>query len=815
MRRFVTFFFLVFLTIPFGVSLSGCSKGTATVYCNGADSGPIVGQLYNITLQPQLYGISLNQGEMGQVTSPTAKDCKGSSVSTSGFQYGVFLPSGQPDITVADVNPTTGHLCAGTWNRNSGAGIADYTTCIPTGKSGTVYVTASSGGVTSNSVPIYVHPVVTNVVLGAPSVDCLNDPATNCSPATANSLATASGQQASCTVLANGCCAQPIAISSATPYSGNSCLSQNQTGQLAARVYAGAGNTLQNISCLAGHLSYTPQTAAIVNIDQNGVATAAAPGSTLIVSNLSNASSSAGFFSTCPPVNIALTVPTGANSSTTNATVNQNFAQPISAIVTDKNGTTLTGINLQYVSTSQKTLPNTTTATITPTFPGAASVTAMCVPSTCNPSPFNAIGLYGNGLQVASNPVNITTPGTNSTYLYIASTQSFYIVPIDFTTGTLGSPVRLPYLPNSIAISNDGAFLYLGSATEFMEVNAATNTLTHEDPTIPGYVLGVSPDGATVVIADTFHQLVYLVSTTGSVSTQYGLVSTNVANLHATFSPDSSTVYITDGNQLLVHSSSTGWASLTGATNPGLTTPVTDAAVTVPSLGAFFAGATTTARGTCPITTVTTVNGQPTTSNLFYPSAGVTGPTTDRIAATNDGLHMLGATVTPTATLTDIAINSLNTTNSANPGQCPPAGTGLTFATTPVLTTVIPGLTATAITGVIPATDSSVAFVTYTGSGGVLPLYQPSASGPGTLSSVTLATASGSPAPVAPVTGVFSSDNTTFYVGTSGDNLVHILTRNTNGTFQDATPPIAPKLTDANGNVVVPNLLAQRPRKQS
>jgi len=66
---------------------------------------------------------------------------------------------------------------------------------------------------------------------------------------------------------------------------------------------------------------------------------------------------------------------------------------------------------------------------------------------------------------------------------------------------------------------------------------------------------------------------------------------------------------------------------------------------------------------------------------------------------------------------------------------------------------------------------------------------------------------------VAPVAGVFSADNTTFYVGTSGDNLVHILTKGTAG-FQDGlTTPIAPKLTDTNGTVVIPNLLVQRPRK--
>ena len=60
--------------------------------------------------------------------------------------------------------------------------------------------------------------------------------------------------------------------------------------------------------------------------------------------------------------------------------------------------------------------------------------------------------------------------------------------------------------------------------------------------------------------------------------------------------------------------------------------------------------------------------------------------------------------------------------------------------------------------------------------------------------------------------GVFSTDNSTFYVGTSGDNQVHLITQGTNG-FADTVKPIAPKLQDQNGNIVVPNLLVQRPRK--
>jgi len=808
MRRFVTLVFLLLFTIPFGISISGCSKKTATVFCNGGDSGPVVGQLFSIALQPKLYGISLNNGEIGQVSQPASTDCKGSAVTVNTYIYGTT------DMTLADVEPSNGRLCAGTWNRNTGGGIADYTTCNPTGKSGIAYITASAQGAASNPIAVYVHPVVTSVVLGAPSTDCTGDPATNCAPTAINSSVTnaslscpVSGMYPNNPLMSNGCCMHaPSVVLGLPTFSGLSCVSQTNTALLTSRIYSGtiAQNNQQNISCQAGYLTYTPQTSAIVSIDQNGVATAQAPGSTVITATLSNAGSSAGFFATCPPASITLSTPSGSN----NITVNQNFTQAITPTVLDTNGVTLTGVTLSYVSTTPMTLPSSATPAITPIFPGAGAIVAMCQPPACNPSPFNQIGLFGNGTPVVSNALNVTTPGTNTTVLYIGSTQSQYIVPVDFTSSTLGAPVRLPYVPNSMVISNDGSTIYMGSATELMTFNATTNSLSNQDLTASGPVLAISPDGSTLVISDPIRQLVYLYGSTGGITTSYGGVGT-----HAEFSPDSSTVYITAGNQILVHSAFTGWTSISSSA-----IPATDVAVAVPDLGAFFAGTTTTARGNCPVTTVTSSNGQPSTTNVLYPDAAVTGPQTDRLAATNDGKHVVGVTVSSagTATLTDLSISSLNTgSTAANAGACPANGTALKFTTTPVQTVILPGITAGSITGVVPSSDSSNVFVTYAYTGaavdGTLPLYQPAATGAGTLSSVTLST-SGATAPLAPVAGVFSSDNLTFYTGTTGDNLVHILTKS-GSSFADTTKPINPLLPGTTGTFAPPNLLVQKPRK--
>jgi hypothetical protein len=818
MRRFVTGLALLLFAVPFGISINGCGKKGATVtYCNGGDTGPQVGQLETITLGPKIYGISLNQAQIGQASTPAGTDCKGTTVSASSYTYGTT------DMTIADIQPTTGKLCGGTWNKNSGGGVADYTTCIPTGKSGIAYITATANGISSNPLPVYVHPVVTSVVLGAPSTDCEHNPSTNCSPAATNSNLAASAA-ISCTVAyANGCCSNAAAAAQvlAPAYTATGCLSQRVTGQLAAQVFAGTEGNQTNISCLVGHLSYAAQSASVVTIDQNGVATAQQPGSTIIDATISQAGSSAGFFSTCPPTDISLSYP-GSTTGTTNILVNQNNTQPITATVTDKNGTSLTGLALEYVSTTPITIPASSNGTVTPVFPGEASITAICQPPSCNTAPQSEIGVYGNGKPITSKSVSVTTPGVNSTFLYIASTDSQYLVTQDFTQSNIGAPVRLPYVPNSMVISNDGSSIYLGSSTELMVVSSVSSVVSRQDTTVRGQVLSVSPDNSTIVISDPVRNQVYLYTSAGAVSSTYGGTGT-----HAAWSPDSQTVYIAAGDQILVYSKFSGWKQIP------LTVPVNDVAVTVPAVGAYFSGTTTTARGYCPATTTSGTTAPPAASNQFYPPADSAAAITDRLAATNDGFHILGATAgtltSPASapTLSDIQVNlapvSAGTATNPNPAGslspsggivCPANGSALTF-TNSVYSTPLAGIVPTSINGILPTSDSKVAFITYNGTGGVLPYYVPStAGGLGTYSTVTLKGA------IAPEGGTISADNKTVYVGTSGDNLVHIVSVGTPAAATGAVPPAQtgtiipalPSFSGTNGPIAVPNLLVEKPR---
>ena len=199
-------------------------------------------------------------------------------------------------------------------------------------------------------------------------------------------------------------------------------------------------------------------------------------------------------------------------------------------------------------------------------------------------------------------------------------------------------------------------------------------------------------------------------------------------------------------------------------------------------------------------------------TNFFFPPADNSAAVTDRVAGHNDGLHILGATVTGGATLQDLKVAIAGVTpatiSGTTPGvACPASGAGLKFLST--YTSVHLGVAATAITGVLPTSDSSLAFMTYTGASGLLPEYAPQS---GTISYIPL-----SGTATAPIAGVLSADNTILYVGTTGDNLVHLITRN--GSTATDTSAVAPNLVAAPGQSVsagtaVPvNLIVQKPRK--
>jgi hypothetical protein len=774
LRRILVVCLFFLFALPVGVSLSGCGKSSLGNFCTGS-SGARIGDAQNITLQPTVGGISMGFAQTASVATPSATDCQNNTVTVAKYTFSTS------NGNIADVNPTTGALCAGQWNRNNASGIPDFTFCTSTNQSGVAELTASGSGANSNKVLVYVHPQITSITLGVASTNCTTDPATNCPQYTASTTTTAA------------------------PYVPNTCISFNQSRQLVARFFAGS----QNITYNAGHATFTSQTGGLVTFENtSGVATALAPGTTVVTATIAQSTSTAGLISVCPPKTITISTPNTVNNA---VTVNPNNTEPITAVVTDINGIQITGLTLTVTSTTPTSIPASSSG-ITPVFPGTAAINAFCLPPTCNPSPFGNVGLLGTGKPVVSNTLTTTTPGSNSTRLWIGSTDSIYLVPVDLTTSVVPSPTKLPYTPNSMIISQNGLTIYMGSSTGLMTFNTSSNSVTGTTTTLQGTALAVSPDSNTVVISDPSRQIITLYNnSTATTTTTFAGVGNRAA-----FTPDGTTLYITTtDNHLLVYSTETSWQSYDLSA-----TGANDVAVAVPAVGAFITGSTgVNGRSYCPNANVT--------PTIFYPQASATAVAAaiaDRAATTNDGRHLLDVRLAtsggtpvvnditfPTSTANDGANGTRTFTNTLPINDCPESGNPPAFGTA-VNTALLTGITTTGVTGIYPASDSSIAFTTYLpvtnapSTGALLPAYTPGATaGTGTVSTVKLAAGA-----TAPVSGVFSSDNKLFFTGTAGDNQVHLITRS---TLTD-TSQLAPKLPSntTNAGSAVPNLIVQYPR---
>jgi hypothetical protein len=676
---------------------------------------------------------------------------------------------GTTNNQLVDISPS-GNMCAGTWNRNTGGGIGNYTICnkpnpMPSSSGlpyATAFVTASADSVTSNPVEVFIHAQVTSISLVGPQ-QCLSQ--TQSAPLDAQACFSGSNNQQqllcapSSVTSANAVCPFPAGVSS-----------------------------VPNCSSAIGTLSYQLGTASVgsINQDTNQI-TAGLPGTTVITASVAGGSSSAGYFSTCPPESINVTLANG----TTKGTITQGVQQNLTTSIIDTRGNSITGLSLDYQTTDPVDIGVGSSGGVSANFPGVASVYAICQPTSCNPAPINVTGLYGTGLSITSNPVNITTPGTASDYMWFSSPgQSQYFVPVELLTGTVGSTVRLPYVPNSMVMDRNGSNLFFGSQHELMYYSTSSNTLTKQDPGAPGVVLAVAPNDATLLINDQVRQLFYLYSISSSSYTTFG----GMGNA-AVWTPDSKTLYITDSaslgaghsDTLYVFNVNTGWT-----TYPLSSTGAKHLALTVPAVGAYLSGSPTVAHTWCPKGTVGN-----TASMIFYPEGDSVNAQTDVLASTTDGKHILGAAMIGGGiTLTDIGVTIPNsecsvTSTGVAPNQVETLAP-LTIQHTPPGELSLTKVNATAVNQVVASPASNLAFITYTGStgGAQLPYYIPGSGGAaGTVNYVTL---KGSGAITAPVAGAFTPDDSLFFVSTAGDNLIHYISVPTLTDTEQIAPNLPP-----------------------
>ena len=500
MRRFLTLVCLLGLAIPAGISISGCVRNPAGKYCNGLGYGLTLTEVANLTLQPQTAGISLAYGQTTAVSQPSATTCKGDPASiTSGS-----LSWGTSNNQLVDISPAGG-ICAGTWNRNSGGGIPDYSYCNypnPLPSTGGLpysiaYITATADSVTSNPVAVYIHAPISSISLVTTSVS--NSGTQQCF--SQNQQAQLDAQEC---YVSNGTQFELCAPPSVSP-ANFAC-----SGGLAPGV-----TSVPECTTSIGTLNFLSSNSAVAKINSTtNVITAEQPGTTVITASISQTASSAGYFSTCPPKSISIALANGS----TKGVVTQGVVQNLTTSVIDTQGNSITGLLLDYESTNPIDVTTGGAGSITATYPGVATLTALCKPPLCNPAPINEIGLNGTGLSITSNPVDVIVPGTTSDFVWAAAPgQSQYFYSVELLTGTPGSTVRLPFVPNSMVMDQAGLNLYFGSPRELMIYSTNGNTLTKADPSVPGVVLAASPNANYLLINDQIRGLFYLYNVSGSV----------------------------------------------------------------------------------------------------------------------------------------------------------------------------------------------------------------------------------------------------------------------------------------------------------
>ena len=251
MRRFLTLVCLLFLALPAGISISGCYRNPAAAYCNGAGYGMKITDVAQILIQPYNTGISMAFGQTRSLGLPQATSCKDATVSVSSFSYG------STNLKLLDISPS-GNMCAGTWNRNTGGGVADYTICSPPNPLpstnglpyGTAFVTASAQSVSSNSVEVFVHQPVTSVALVGPQ-SCLSQNQTATLDAQA-CYTNSSNQQVQM-------CAP--ATTQACPYASSDPRCSNASLYYVCPGGVPAGATIPSCTASIGTLSYTSSSA--------------------------------------------------------------------------------------------------------------------------------------------------------------------------------------------------------------------------------------------------------------------------------------------------------------------------------------------------------------------------------------------------------------------------------------------------------------------------------------------------------------------------------------------------------------------------
>ena len=466
--------------------------------------------------------------------------------------------SSNPAVLTIGAN---GNACAGTWNSLSNPQI-----CNP-GQPGIATVTATTLGVASTPVTVYVHAAITSIAVSK--------------------------------------------VPGQTPTISNSCLSKGAAHGPESWLYqASAFSGTTDITASVGPFSWqqiTPATSTdIVNLGtpasgsqgcllspggqclNQQTATANIPGVGTIFATAGGVSSQPVSIETCrvqsisvaaqgtPPSVTSFLVSSGATPPTVNATVVDSAGQDISGVpITWSTGNPVSVKPASVTTTASNTDAFGSTNTISTPAQGVGAVTISCTPPGCNGGitptlPIYAQAAFSFNVQPSSTatPANPTIYATTRACTDPIANPSFatctaQVVPITRTSSAAiflaGTPVPLPSSPDSFVYDNAGTNAYLGvDSSRFTQqgLMVFSGSTPSSATGASGKVLAVSPDQSSVILsntADSPNQVFICSNCSASTRTiPPPFVITGATS--AAFSPDSMKAYIVAGNNIYVSS---------------------------------------------------------------------------------------------------------------------------------------------------------------------------------------------------------------------------------------------------------------------
>jgi Bacterial Ig-like domain (group 2) len=566
----------------------------------------------SITLSPS--SASLDLGQTQQFTATAQNSSK--------TPIAVTLTYSSSNTAVLTIS-NAGLACAGSWDS-----LINPITCTP-GPAGVASVTASSEGVVSPPVTVYVHQHVDNI-----SITPVNPPSPNCNPH-ANAVG----------------------------------ISQKQT----ANYQAVALSRGIDVTSTVGPFNWTAASASVVKLNSaasgllsNQVqATAGTPGITQISASAAQVSSAPVDFQTCPVKSITLT---GSAGSENTVSIIKGSTSSITATVTDSLNTVLSGVPLTWCSSEPAAVSvgsgncsssSTNPISVTGELVGGSDVTASCTPPSCNEGILDSapngilhsLPIYPDqAIAITVNPTSQTST-QQTTSAYVATTKcgnnfgcTSSIVGIAVPGNNVSSSTTLPNTPNSLVFDRQGKNAFLGSENGLMmfvpaNIGASSGAVSVFNK-VTGKVLAVSSNGNKVIISDTLAtpNLVFVFDVTNTGSPVTLLISGATA---AAFSPDSLKGYIVAGNKLYVYSAVDALQTVT------LSTPATDLTFLPAGGFAYVAGGSGSTGSITPVTTCTNaLNATVATSGLPFSIRPVLDGT-QLLALVPSGIDVISATVTP------------------------------------------------------------------------------------------------------------------------------------------------------------------------